>query len=104
MLNTLRKIWRRGRSLLPVEGFVFGRPVILQSNDWGCLRSELLFWGLWQCARLHHFRGLIGLASAWPLCSPTQRVSIISFAMGLDADDRLIANAIWTRLRGAFAR
>ncbi len=30
--------------------------------------------------------------------------SIVSFAMGLDADDRLIANAIWTRVRGAFAR
>ncbi len=36
MLNTLRKIWRRGRSLLPVEGFAFGRPlVVLQSDDWG---------------------------------------------------------------------
>ncbi len=32
----LRKAWRRGRSLLPVEGFTFGRPlVVLQSDDWG---------------------------------------------------------------------
>jgi hypothetical protein len=36
LLNTLRKVWRRGRSLLPVEGFAFGRPlVVLQSDDWG---------------------------------------------------------------------
>ena len=36
MLNMLRKVWRRGRSLLPVEGFAFGRPlVLLQSDDWG---------------------------------------------------------------------
>ncbi len=36
MLNILRKAWRRGRSLLPVEGFAFGRPlVVLQSDDWG---------------------------------------------------------------------
>jgi hypothetical protein len=35
MLNVLRKVWRRG-SLLPVESFVFGRPlVVLQSDDWG---------------------------------------------------------------------
>jgi hypothetical protein len=36
MLNILRRVWRRGRSLLPVEGFAFGRPlVVLQSDDWG---------------------------------------------------------------------
>lgn len=36
MLNILRKAWRRGQSLLPVEGFAFGRPlVVLQSDDWG---------------------------------------------------------------------
>lgn len=34
--SILRKAWRRGRSLLPVEGFIFGRPlVVLQSDDWG---------------------------------------------------------------------
>src|SRR5271156_3239437 len=34
--SILRKAWRRGRSLLPVEGFAFGRPlVVLQSDDWG---------------------------------------------------------------------
>ncbi len=26
--------------------------------------------------------------------------SVVAFAMGLDADDRLIANAVWTRVRG----
>jgi hypothetical protein len=36
MLNILRRAWRRGRSLLPVEGFAFGRPLVaLQSDDWG---------------------------------------------------------------------
>lgn len=36
MLNILRRVWRRGRSILPVEGFTFGRPlVVLQSDDWG---------------------------------------------------------------------
>jgi hypothetical protein len=36
MLNRMRKIWRRERSLLPFEGFAFGRPlVVLQSDDWG---------------------------------------------------------------------
>jgi hypothetical protein len=36
MLNILRGVWRRGRSLLPVEGFAFGRPLlVLQSDDWG---------------------------------------------------------------------
>ena len=36
MQNILRKLWRRGRSLLPVEGFAFGLPlVVLQSDDWG---------------------------------------------------------------------
>ena len=35
MLNVLRRVWRHGREL-PVEGFVFGRPlVVLQSDDWG---------------------------------------------------------------------
>jgi hypothetical protein len=34
--DVLRKALRRGRSLLPVEGFSFGRPlVVLQSDDWG---------------------------------------------------------------------
>jgi len=34
--NILRKAWHRGRSLLPVDGFAFGRPlVVLQSDDWG---------------------------------------------------------------------
>jgi len=28
--------------------------------------------------------------------------SAVAFVMGLDADDRLIANAVWTRVRGAF--
>jgi hypothetical protein len=33
--NLLRKVWRRA-PILPVEGFVFGRPlVVLQSDDWG---------------------------------------------------------------------
>jgi hypothetical protein len=36
MLNILRGVWRRGRSILPVEGFAFGRPLVaLQSDDWG---------------------------------------------------------------------
>jgi hypothetical protein len=36
MLNILRSALRRGRSLLPVEGFAFGRPLVaLQSDDWG---------------------------------------------------------------------
>lgn len=36
MLNILRKVSRRVRSLLPVEGFTFGRPlIVLQSDDWG---------------------------------------------------------------------
>jgi len=30
--------------------------------------------------------------------------SAVAFAMGLDADDRLIANAVWTRVRGAFGQ
>jgi hypothetical protein len=34
--DALRRAWRRGRSTLPKEGFVFGRPlVVLQSDDWG---------------------------------------------------------------------
>ena len=36
MPNILSKALQRGRSLLPVEGFVFGRPlVVFQSDDWG---------------------------------------------------------------------
>jgi hypothetical protein len=36
MLNTLRRVWRRGRALLPMEGFLFARPLVaLQSDDWG---------------------------------------------------------------------
>ncbi|MGB6476322.1 MAG: hypothetical protein WBF04_19905 [Candidatus Sulfotelmatobacter sp.] len=35
-MNLLGKLWRRGRDLLPVEGFHFDRPVVLlQSDDWG---------------------------------------------------------------------
>ena len=30
--------------------------------------------------------------------------SIVTFAAGLDADDRLIVNAVWSRLRGAFGQ
>jgi len=30
--------------------------------------------------------------------------SAVALWMGLDADDRLIANAVWTRVRGAFGR
>lgn len=34
--SILRKVWRRGRSHFPVQGFAFGRPlVVLQSDDWG---------------------------------------------------------------------
>jgi hypothetical protein len=34
--SILRKVWRRGRAQVPVEGFTFGRPlVVLQSDDWG---------------------------------------------------------------------
>jgi hypothetical protein len=34
--SILRKAWRQRRSLLPAEGFTFGRPlVVLQSDDWG---------------------------------------------------------------------
>jgi hypothetical protein len=36
MRNILRKAWHHGRSLLPVQGFAFERPlVLLQSDDWG---------------------------------------------------------------------
>jgi hypothetical protein len=36
MLNIARRVLRGGRALLPVEGFAFGRPlVVLQSDDWG---------------------------------------------------------------------
>ena len=35
-MNFLRKLWQRGRNLLPVEGFHFDRPIVLlQSDDWG---------------------------------------------------------------------
>ncbi len=35
-MNLLRKLWWRGRDLLPVAGFHFDRPlVLLQSDDWG---------------------------------------------------------------------
>jgi hypothetical protein len=35
-MNALRKLWQRGRDLLPVEGFHFDRPIVLlQSDDWG---------------------------------------------------------------------
>ena len=34
--SILRTAWRRGRSILPVDGFTFSRPlVLLQSDDWG---------------------------------------------------------------------
>jgi hypothetical protein len=36
VLNYARKLWRRGRNLLPVKGFHFDRPIVLlQSDDWG---------------------------------------------------------------------
>jgi len=36
MRNIFRKAWQRGRSLAPIQGFAFGRPlVVLQSDDWG---------------------------------------------------------------------
>jgi len=36
MLGISRQLWRRARSLLPIQGFFFDRPlVILQSDDWG---------------------------------------------------------------------
>lgn len=35
-MNLARKLWQRGRNLLPVAGFHFDRPlVLLQSDDWG---------------------------------------------------------------------
>ena len=35
-MNLARKLWQRGRDLLPVSGFYFDRPlVLLQSDDWG---------------------------------------------------------------------
>lgn len=35
-MKILRKLWQRGRDLLPVDGFHFDRPiVVLQSDDWG---------------------------------------------------------------------
>jgi hypothetical protein len=51
VLDYARKLWQRGRSLFPIEGFYFDRPIVLlQSDDWGraglcdqkgleCLRS-----------------------------------------------------------------
>jgi hypothetical protein len=36
MLTLARKLLQRGRSLLPVQGFFFDRPIVLlQSDDWG---------------------------------------------------------------------
>jgi len=36
MVSFGRKLWQKGRELLPAEGFHFGRPlVLLQSDDWG---------------------------------------------------------------------
>ena len=35
-MNLVQKLWERGRSLLPGEGFSFDRPLLLlQSDDWG---------------------------------------------------------------------
>lgn len=35
-MNLPRKLWQRGRDLLPIAGFHFDRPlVLLQSDDWG---------------------------------------------------------------------
>jgi hypothetical protein len=35
-MNLARKLWQRGRDLLPMVGFHFDRPlVLLQSDDWG---------------------------------------------------------------------
>jgi len=35
-VNLARKLWRRGRTLLPSGGFYFDRPLVLfQSDDWG---------------------------------------------------------------------
>src|SRR5579863_1866013 len=35
-MNLVRKLWQRGRDLLPIAGFYFDRPlVLLQSDDWG---------------------------------------------------------------------
>jgi hypothetical protein len=36
MLSIAKKLWQRGRALLPREGFYFDRPLLLfQSDDWG---------------------------------------------------------------------
>jgi hypothetical protein len=36
VLSSARKLWRRGLSFLPLEGFHFARPIlVLQSDDWG---------------------------------------------------------------------
>jgi len=36
MLSVAKKLWQRGRALLPKAGFHFDRPiVVLQSDDWG---------------------------------------------------------------------
>src|SRR5271170_6324434 len=35
-MNLVRKLWQRGRDLVPIAGFHFDRPlVLLQSDDWG---------------------------------------------------------------------
>ena len=36
MLRFFRKLWQRGRDLLPITGYYFDRPLVLfQSDDWG---------------------------------------------------------------------
>lgn len=36
MITTAKRAWRERRRLVPLRGFVFGRPVVaLQSDDWG---------------------------------------------------------------------
>jgi hypothetical protein len=35
-VRLLRKLWQRGRELVPIPGFYFDRPIVLlQSDDWG---------------------------------------------------------------------
>ena len=35
-MRLLRKLWQRGRELVPIPGFYFDRPIVLlQSDDWG---------------------------------------------------------------------
>jgi hypothetical protein len=36
MTSLARKLWQRGRDLLPISGFHFSRPIVIfQSDDWG---------------------------------------------------------------------